>query len=205
LAAQVALPVPDDVVAPLGDGLGEGEWLAAGVALGVVAGVVGAVSGRTRASLGAADVAAALCPAVADGPAEPVADEDGVAEEDPDGDALDEPGFVATPFRHEATTAGITLPRMVSTAALPRAATAWALVCPGMDTTIWLLPWTTTVDWVTPVPLTRFSMIVLAWLIAEEDGVFPFGVLAVKITCVPPTRSRPSLGVCRVPGQNTIP
>ncbi len=79
------------------------------------------------------------------------------------------------------------------------------LVLPGIEMTIWSVPWMTTVASVTPDPLTRFSMICLAWFIDDFDGVLPASVFAVKITCVPPTRSSPSFGVCRWLGQNTIP
>jgi hypothetical protein len=101
-------------------------------------------------------------------------------------------------------TAGITTPRKLRTAALPNFATS-VFVLPGIEITIWLEPWMTTVASVTPEPFTRFSMICLAWFIDDFDGVLPVSVVfAVKMTCVPPTRSRPNLGVCRAPGQNTI-
>ena len=70
----------------------------------------------------------------------------------------------------------------------------------GISTTSWSLPWTTTVAPVTPVPLMRSSRIWRAWVICDEvGGGEPFGVWAVKITRMPPTRSMPSLGVCREP------
>jgi len=100
-------------------------------------------------------------------------------------------------------TAGITTPRKFSTAALPSRVTSVS-VPPGIEMTIRFEPSMTTVPPVTPEPLTRFSMICLAWFIDALDGVLPASVFAVKITCVPPTRSRPSFGVCRAPGQNTI-
>src|SRR6266487_2664800 len=81
---------------------------------------------------------------------------------------------------------------------------SWVFL-PGIDTTIWLLPWMTTSASVTPEPLTRSSMICRASLMADFDGVLPLGALASKMTCLPPSRSRPSLGVCRWPGRKTRP
>ena len=87
---------------------------------------------------------------------------------------------VGAPVDRGAT--GITSGRMASWAAAPSLRTS-APVAPGMDTTSWSLPWITTVASVTPVPLTRFSRIVLASFMDVLDGVFPPGALAVNTTC----------------------
>ena len=95
-----------------------------------------------------------------------------------------------------AVTGGITSGRKFRLAAWPSLLMSWVFL-PGIETTIWLLPWITTSASVTPEPLTRSSMICRASLIADFDGALPLGAFASKMTCLPPSRSRPSLGVCR--------
>jgi hypothetical protein len=179
----------------------------AGVAEDVVGAAFGAFSGWWPASFAAAGV---------------LAEADDVVDADPDvdalGDADPEPGEAAGPgvvdpgtadpagaFGAQAVGAvGATSPRKFRTAGWPSSATS-VPVPPGIETTIWSLPSTTTVAWVTPLPLTRSSMIALAWFIADSDGVLPSGARAVKVICLPPTRSMPSFGVCFSPGQNASP
>jgi hypothetical protein len=156
---------------------------------------VGAARGRMRAALTEAD----------DDPddvgVDPVVDDVGVPEPDDAADGV-EVGVAAVP--PQATTCGAMIaPRMLNTAALLSAAmSACALF--GMSMMSWLPFWMATVDSVTPVPFTRLVMICFAWVIEDDDGLVLLGVLAVKVTSVPPTRSMPSLGVCRAPGQKTI-
>ncbi|SKY44057.1 Uncharacterised protein [Mycobacteroides abscessus subsp. abscessus] len=57
-----------------------------------------------------------------------------------------------------------------------------------------LLPLTTTSDPETPRPLTRCSMICLAWSSCSRVGGVPDSVRAVRVTRVPPWRSIPSFG-----------
>ncbi len=78
-------------------------------------------------------------------------------------------------------TAGITNPRMLSTAASPSFLMS-VFVPPGIDTTSWSLPWITTVASVTPVPFTRSWMMCCACSIDDLDGALPFGVFASKMT-----------------------
>jgi hypothetical protein len=81
------------------------------------------------------------------------------------------------------------------------ALTSW-MVCaeplPGTVTISRLLPCACTWAPELPVPLTRDSMMVMAAAISDEDGVFPFGVLACMVTWVPLDRSspRPTLKRC---------
>jgi hypothetical protein len=125
---------------------------------------------------------------------------EGAAEPDVEFEGLPEVDGLAVPVGVQVVgAAGAARPRKFRTAGCPSLATSVSLP-PGIDTTIWSAPWTTTVASVTPVPLTRSSMIALAWFIDAADGVAPFGVRAVKVTCVPPTRSMPRRGVCRSPG-----
>jgi hypothetical protein len=86
---------------------------------------------------------------------------------------------------------------MFSLAALP----SWLMSAdwPGIETMIWSDPWIWTVAWVTPVPLTRSARMLRACCMLSLGGVAPFCSLAVNTTCVPPTRSMPSFGVCREP------
>jgi hypothetical protein len=72
-----------------------------------------------------------------------------------------------------------------------------SLFWPATDTTIWLLPCVTTSGSDTPRPLTRFSMICRASSRFAADGVLPPGSLAINVSVVPPTRSRPSFGFSR--------
>jgi hypothetical protein len=98
--------------------------------------------------------------------------------------------------------AGATSPRKLSCAVTPSFATSVSVLF-GTETTSWLLPCRTTVASVTPELLTRSVMIDCACAMALDGGVLPSVVFAVKMTWVPPSRSRPSFGVCRVPGQKT--
>jgi len=95
-------------------------------------------------------------------------------------------------------------PRKFRMAALPSLATSVDVPF-GISTTSWLLPCTTTVEPVTPVPLIRSSRICRACVIWEDVGAGePFGVCAVKITRIPPTRSSPSFGVLGVLRNTTV-
>jgi hypothetical protein len=66
---------------------------------------------------------------------------------------------------------------------------------PGIDTTMLLLPCLTTSASATPLPLTRARMISSAWFNADELTDPPSCDRAVKVTLVPPRRSKPSRGV----------
>jgi hypothetical protein len=63
--------------------------------------------------------------------------------------------------------------------------------------------WVTTSASATPRPLTRRSMICLAWSSAALLGGLLSVVCACRVTWVPPSRSRPSLGVDESPVKNT--
>ena len=164
--------------------------------------LVGAASGWWPASLGDCEpepLAVGLAFGLDFAPDEP-----GVAEADPlpVGVAAGVGAALGAYLPQPTAWAGATRPRKFSTAAAPSLVTS-VRVPPGIDTTSWSSPWMTTVASVTPVPLTRSSMICLACSMAEVDGVLPCGAFAWKITCWPPTRSRPSFGVWRSPGRKT--
>src|SRR6185437_7617801 len=62
-----------------------------------------------------------------------------------------------------------------------------------------LTPSSTTSAPLTPIPLTRCSMICRAWSRDSREGGRPSTVRAVRVTRVPPCRSMPSLGLGRPP------
>jgi hypothetical protein len=218
------LPLHLDGAAAVGEALGVvlpemlgevlGEVLAEVVAevLAVVRGVAGfAVDGLAcngsawkPAAPGECEELALLDCALLEPVGPAVAPLDGDADGDGDG-VVDPPALflAALPLTHDTGTAGPTTPRKLRIAALPSAATS-VLVPLGISTTSWSLPWTTTVEPVTPVVLMRSSRICRAWVICEDvGGGEPFGVCALKITRTPPTRSRPSFGVCLEPKATT--
>ncbi len=74
---------------------------------------------------------------------------------------------------------------------------------PGTVMTSWSAPSTCTCAPATPEPLTRRSMMSLAWFIASRDGVDPSAVRALSVILVPPWRSMPSFGVLEPGVKNT--
>ncbi len=94
--------------------------------------------------------------------------------------------------------------RKPSFAVLPRFF-AWSPCSPGTVMTT-LLPSRRTSVPLTPIPLTRRSMIWRAWFRDSREGWPPSGVRAVSVTRVPPCRSMPSFGVgLWLPVRNTSP
>jgi hypothetical protein len=73
---------------------------------------------------------------------------------------------------------------------------SWSSALPARETTMFRSPWITTSASDTPSALTRFSMMSRACSMLSFDGTWPPCTEAMYVACVPPTRSRPSLG-CR--------
>src|SRR4051794_11805592 len=181
----VAEPVADAVVEPVAFVVPVGVFVALGEP---EADVVGAVSGRCRASLPDLEAEELLGLGLALG----------LVDRPADGPAVLAPGA-----RQPTGTSGMRSPRKFRIAALPSRATSVSVAL-GISTTSWSGSWTTTVAPVTPVLLMRSSRICRAWVIWDDDGfATPSGTCAEKTTRIPPTRSMPSFGVCRLPGKKT--
>src|SRR3954468_14672733 len=84
-------------------------------------------------------------------------------------------------------------------AAVSSSAASRARDTPGADTTMLVLPWVLIVAPPTPAASTRCRMMLTAWSSAPLVILVPFSGVAVRMTCVPPRRSRPSFGVCDEP------
>jgi len=83
-------------------------------------------------------------------------------------------------------------------AGVPTWRMSWLFV-PGTETMIVRSPSVTTVASATPNPLTRFSMMSRAVLRLSRVMFCPAPGLATRVSVVPPIRSRPSLGLRRLP------
>jgi len=96
----------------------------------------------------------------------------------------------------------LTTPRKYSCAVCPSDLACPPLLPGTVITRFW--PLMITSEPATPMPLTRFSMMVRASFRLSADGDAPSGVRAVSVTRVPPCNSIPSLGVGeRLPVKNT--
>nr|WP_163572432.1 hypothetical protein [Fodinicola feengrottensis] len=70
----------------------------------------------------------------------------------------------------------------------------WSAPTPATVTTMLRSPSVTTSGSATPSAFTRWSMMLRASARLSWDGAFPSCVVAVSVSVVPPTRSRPSCG-----------
>src|SRR3954468_10776091 len=83
--------------------------------------------------------------------------------------------------------------------AVSSSAASLARETPGADTTMLVLPWVLIVAPPTPAASTRCRMMLTAWSRAPLVTLLPCSGVAVRMTCVPPLRSRPSFGLCDGP------
>ena len=139
-----------------------------------------------------------------------VAEPDGLAEApdaagDGDGepDGLAEPDGVAVPDGGVAGAAALVITGRSRSWAVWPTDLAASPFAPGTEMTIRSGLWVTTSASATPRPLTRRSMICLAWSSEALLGGLPSVVFACSVTWVPPSRSRPSLGLGESPVKNT--
>ena len=170
-ADPVPAPAPGDAFA-LGDGVGEGENDADGEA-----DACGAASSDLRSASFFEDL---LVVGDGEGATEPPGDPVGV-------------GCGAVAYGPTASTW-----RKRSSAVWSRARSLLRFA-PGADTTMLVLPCVLMSAPATPAPFTRLRMMSTAWLSAPLVILWPASGWAVRITCVPPRRSSPSLGVCAGP------
>src|SRR3954467_11731923 len=182
--------------------------LAGGVALAAAAGLAGVADGLGVAAAGARNASGKPEPAEVDAGLEGLtvafagvvalaggvaaALPDGVAEAPPDGVAL---GVAVGAGAGAAFGASTRTGRKRSCEDLLRESTVLCGGLPGSEMTMLRPPWVATSASATPLPSTRWRMMSTAlsiwpWLMVRLPTT-----LGSRISCVPPSRSRPSLGV----------